>query len=837
MNPQQNGSLSNLVPWKKQALLTDYSGQIRPMVLSDAELILLSCYLTQESIDDAISAVKADTFYEPLLSSIDHSSIVARISDFKRVTSKTCLSSFDMSIVPFQYCIDNKDEITHNTQLKTPSNTAIELCEKGFCIWALSLGKFVVLPQMAVSVLFAFGDGGNVGDIIAQKSKILGSEQAVIDIIGRLKAISLLVAPTNIQLPSMEQVPKFNTDTASANLLAKNWHSIDVDGRIPVYFVPHMENHFPLALGVIYNAIAHYDAGRLLEHFVLIPINFLEPKELLQGPYKRFGPGVWLFSNYMWSIELNMQICNAIKNHNAGNLTIHGGPSNPDYPEASKKFLQQNRCVDISCHGEGEITITEIFDCLSRTAEGNVGFDSFKMSQVSGISFLGDVDGKIVRTAPRERMKTPDSVPSPYLSGIFDKYNGHVESAIIETNRGCPYGCTFCDWGSATNSKIRTFDIERVNDEIEWIGKNKIKVLWIADANFGLYARDIEISRMIVEAKRRYGYPREVVVNYTKNSTKKLVEIIKVLNEGGIISQGIISIQTTDKTTLEVIDRKNIRTERYDELVDIFAQQKLPLSTDLMIGLPGTTVSSFSNDLQRYIDMDVSVKAYPTQLLPNSPMADPEYVKKYQIKVDDNNYITSTYSYSNQDLQWMNQLNEAYIMADGYGLLRYVTRFLQWEHNIPAMSFLSDLLNFINKSPATYKLLTWACVYFNKNKRLPGGWKLFYAQVEHFVRFQYHIKADSAFRTVLKVSESVMPDESLSYPYIIKLEHDFSAYFSNYKLHKKALSEYDRGVFTISDPSLLSKIDLNEIQYDSHQYFWELNSDTARPKSSSDFAK
>ena len=27
--------------------------------------------------------------------------------------------------------------------------------------------------------------------------------------------------------------------------------------------------------------------------------------------------------------------------------------------------------------------------------------------------------------------------------------------AIIETNRGCPYGCTFCDWGSATRSRIQ----------------------------------------------------------------------------------------------------------------------------------------------------------------------------------------------------------------------------------------------------------------------------------------------------------------------------------------------------------------------------------------------
>jgi len=42
-----------------------------------------------------------------------------------------------------------------------------------------------------------------------------------------------------------------------------------------------------------------------------------------------------------------------------------------------------------------------------------------------------------------------------------------------------------------------------------------------------------------------------------------LVEIIKIFTAGGIISQDIISIQTTDEKTLEVINRKNIKTEIY----------------------------------------------------------------------------------------------------------------------------------------------------------------------------------------------------------------------------------------------------------------------------------
>ena len=438
-------------------------------------------------------------------------------------------------------------------------------------------------------------------------------------------------------------------------------------------------------------------------------------------------------------------------------------------------------------------------------------------------------------------MKAPDSVPSPYLSGLFDQYQGRVEAAIIETNRGCPYGCTFCDWGSATNQKIRKFDLQRVKDEITWIGKNKIRVMWIADANYGLYDRDIEISQFIVDTKAQYGYPQEIVVNYTKNSTWRLVEIIKIFSDGGIIGQGIISIQTTDEQTLEVINRKNIRTQRYDELAQAFTDLNLPLSTDLMMGLPGQTVASFTADLQRYIDMDVSVKAYPTQLLPNSPMAEPRYMAKYEIKTDEHSFLTSTYSYTPEDMQRMNALYEVYVMADGYSLLRYILRYMQWEYNVSAGTFMANLLDDCQRDPDSYPLLTWAVKYFNGDKSMPSGWANFYHEVQTYICARYELTPSSGLATVIAVSQAAMPDDALNYPYEVKLAHDFTAYYrqatnSPTDIERKPLESFPPASMTFTDPNKLSVLDLNSAQYDSHQYFWELHSEVARPKSLAEFA-
>ena len=86
-------------------------------------------------------------------------------------------------------------------------------------------------------------------------------------------------------------------------------------------------------------------------------------------------------------------------------------------------------------------------------------------------------------------------IPSPYLAGYFDEIvdemreQGLEPYALWETNRGCPYSCTFCDWGSATMTKVRKFSLERAKAEAKWFSDKKIKAVYNCDANFGIFPR------------------------------------------------------------------------------------------------------------------------------------------------------------------------------------------------------------------------------------------------------------------------------------------------------------------------------------------------------------
>jgi radical SAM superfamily enzyme YgiQ (UPF0313 family) len=715
-------------------------------------------------------------------------------------------------------------------------NLALRPADRTFRVWSPATRNDYHPGIELLLLMVSFISDKTAAEVIASKT-FLGNAGSLARGIQWLLDSGFLIRSQDKPLMP-DRMPGQSTVSRPA-LTGPRWQDMQPDQRIPVYFTPHMENHYPLALGMISAAISAHNEGALLERFQLLPISYLSPQELFNGPYRKFGPGIWLFSNYMWSLDINLKISEMLKSRDPGSLTIHGGPSTPGYPQACADFMNRNRSVDIAVHGEGEVAVVEVLECVQRDDHGAISYLPDALAKVQGLTFRSDEaqDGLFTSVA-RNRLKEPDSIPSPYLEGVFDSYEGAVEAAIIESNRGCPFGCTFCDWGSATRQKVRKFDLERVKQEIEWIGRNRTRVLWIADANFGMYDRDIELSKYIVATREKYGYPREVVVNYTKNTTRRLVEIIKAFSAGGIISQGIISIQTTDEATLEVINRRNIKTEKYDELTAVFAEANLPLSTDLMIGLPGITPDAFDRDLQRYFDIDVSTKAYPTQLLPNSPMADPEYMEKYEIRVDEDDFIISCHSFSESELADMKAVFNVFTVADGYSALRYVLRYLQWEQDIPALDYLHSLLDEITVAPGKYPAISWAMKFFTTDKIMPGGWKVFYDEIANFTNERYGIDRDSAFNTVLLVNELAMPDDTINYPLTMPLEHDLAAWFHDHNAKQglvvKPLNTYPAGSFSVDDPDSMASINMDYIQYDSHQYFWELRSGTARAKSISD---
>jgi hypothetical protein len=320
-------------------------------------------------------------------------------------------------------------------------------------------------------------------------------------------------------------------------------------------------------------------------------------------------------------------------------------------------------------------------------------------------------------------------------------------------------------------------------------------------------------------------------VNYAKNATARVADIVGLLTRAGVTAPAMISIQTTDPEVLKIIKRSNIKTKAYDDLLTVFRKERLEVSTDLLIGLPGSTVESFKYDLQYYFDREVPAKGYVLTILPNSPMAEPMYMEKYQIVKDTQGFVQSTFSYNNADLQLMAQIYHTYSMLVLYALFKYGLMFVQWEHGIRSVDFIHALVARMQKAPERFPTIAWVLQCFPGFRTSCGGWRSFVREIAEFASQQFNVPLDSAFEAILLVQEAVLADHGRQFPLRIELGHDVPAYFGDRRSscgERRPLNSYPAAAVTITDPFGLCLLDPERhVPYDRHALAWELQSPLA----------
>lgn len=387
------------------------------------------------------------------------------------------------------------------------------------------------------------------------------------------------------------------------------------------------KNMLPLAAGML--ASYAKSVPEINNEFeVEIVILRQDPKDIVQM-YQ--APDVLAFSCYSWNFQQSLEVARLAKSVNPHCLVVFGGPMISDNTMQLSKFFKSYSFIDVTVSGIGEWVFKEIL--LAR-------INNRSLQGVSGIAIrnLDAPDGFVFHAHPVFEHNL-DELPSPFLDSTFDdilrKYPDEISGALWETNRGCPYRCSFCVQGGSSLSKVIDFNQSRLFQEFEWISKNKISYVFCCDANFGIRKRDIKITQRISELSRKYGYPKSFVVNWVKNSSEKVIEIIDELWKGGLPTRLTLSIQSFHPETLLAVNRKNIQLSMFEDLIAMCAKRGIYTYTELILGLPQDTYksirSSVGNCLSRKLTYFFIV--YLCRLLSGTKMAEPEFCKKYGIKV------------------------------------------------------------------------------------------------------------------------------------------------------------------------------------------------------------
>ena len=348
--------------------------------------------------------------------------------------------------------------------------------------------------------------GSRIADMARRSSKVTAVRRRL----GLIPAASPTPGPD--PAPTPEPQPTHVPDAPAVP--ADAWAGDDGPaGRIPVYAIWHPHVGPLLSLGMLTAAARNWNDGALTDRYEIRRPETAE--SFLDDLATRQGPAVLLCSDYVWSLDENLAAARAGLATNADLVVLHGGPSCPKYEGDAEAFLDTHGDIaHVLTRGEGEHLICELLDALTPTTTSGLlapdrptidhpAIDHTALAAIDGITFRTP-DGTTVRTPERDRITVLDELPSPYLTGEFD----HIPASAwnyglsVETNRGCPYGCTFCDWGSSTLSRIRKFDLERVTAEIRWAAERRMFSLMVTDANFGIMSRDVETARRIADIRR-----------------------------------------------------------------------------------------------------------------------------------------------------------------------------------------------------------------------------------------------------------------------------------------------------------------------------------------------
>jgi putative methyltransferase len=521
---------------------------------------------------------------------------------------------------------------------------------------------------------------------------------------------------------------------------------------------------------------------------------------------------ILLCSCYVWNWEITTSLAKEVKKLNPNCLIIFGGP---EVPDLTGNFFEKYPFVDIIVHGEGEYVIGNIFEEYLNKKD---------FSKTKG------VETKDFRNESEKRITDLETLPSPYLTNtvwdLVEKIDGVKYIASWETNRGCPYQCTFCDWGSLTNAKMTKWSEEMLYEEIEWFGENKIVYIDCCDANFGIYQdRDLKIAKKLKEVALKTNYPERIRPAWAKFSSDKIIPIAKELQRGGLLRAVTLAVQSLDETTLEIVKRANIEFDKFSELTDTFRENGIPTYTELIMGMPGETLESWKHGLEVLVsDTKIgSIFIYNCGVFTNAPMNQPIYVKHHKIKKLRSPIYLAHSSIHDRGMPeyeeisigaasfTLDDLKETYLYSwlvqafSSLGIFEYISKYYNKNYNLKFMKFYEILLEFCRTQKSLFSDEYNRVIDYIDNGYSGKGWN------HHDPKLgDIYWPIEEATWLRLTYSKKILLEETLNFLKFLESKQDFNT---------KSEILYDLVKFQLF--LLTTRDDSKEIKSDDFEYNWK----------------
>ena len=345
----------------------------------------------------------------------------------------------------------------------------------------------------------------------------------------------------------------------------------------------------PLGIGYV-KAYAKHALGDAIDISL-----FKSPDRFLHAIYD-VRPDIVGFANYGWNENLNRAIGRHVRKIVPHALIVAGGPNIDPTAARRVNFLEKHDYLDFLIIDGGEEAFTEL-------AQWQIAGGRDRAALPNNIAWL-DQEG-LHETPERPLKKIIEHLPSPYLAGYLDEFLASGMVPLFETNRGCPFQCTFCAWGSASKDLVRRIDLDQSLAEIAYVGEKSDATSWIVcDANFGILPRDIELAKAIRAVHDAHGTPKKCHTWLAKNVTERNLIIGSIL---GDMVEPVMAVQSLDDEVLVNVKRDNISIETYAKYQQKFNRIGSRTYSDVIVPLPSETLKSHLAGLRTLADLGVDI--------------------------------------------------------------------------------------------------------------------------------------------------------------------------------------------------------------------------------------
>jgi hypothetical protein len=379
---------------------------------------------------------------------------------------------------------------------------------------------------------------------------------------------------------------------------------------------------------------------------------------------------IFLFSSYAWNYPIIDAIAQIVKDKDSSKITVIGGPHIGIHEPKLLKSRQTLYNYICQPTKPGEPFVSDLIDSW---------FENKRIPNKKDIAWEFTSDKKVSHTLESDISIYEEH--ADYLKNTFQYAKKHdlEPFTVLETTRGCPFKCVFCEWGGGINTKIIKKPLDLVKKDIRALRDIGFTEAFLTDANFGTFEkRDLSIfefawsndfsltdissfkSKNLERKKRFINSWIQIIKSREKNSLNPLsfkatdnwnpdyVDIAggNVYTESNDVPYvailPTISMQSISDEAMRIAQRVDLCSEDKIELAYYLQkrlkEENLPLpqthtSLELILAMPGSTLDDFYKESEIIFNFQAwSSFRHDYMFLPDSNLSDEDYQTKYGIE-------------------------------------------------------------------------------------------------------------------------------------------------------------------------------------------------------------